>query len=395
VVRGKKKLFDKSRLFLLLILLILAGSGLFFFFQVRTDRITALLAGGESFAVHFMIRDGETLLYSEVFLYNPRTGKGAVVDIPGNVGTIITSLKRVDRIDVLFDPDNPAPYRKMMEKFLGLEIPFFCLFSLDELERFVDVLGGLEIFIANSIETDGRGNRVFLPSGNVLLDGSKTRAFLTYYDPEETELDRTGRAQKFLQGMMKKFGEEAQYLTHGDVMPFLRGSMETNLDGRALSALIRETVKLDVDRMVFQRVLGTMRTVDTQELLFPHFEGQLLRQTVQQIYEGLASTDVRGAGDMTVSLEILNGTKTTGLARRTREIFQSFGFDVVSFSNAEDQDLEKTVVLDRRGNPENAGKVAQVIRCNRVLTEIPENAAQVPVDVTVILGKDFDGRYCK
>jgi len=98
---------------------------------------------------------------------------------------------------------------------------------------------------------------------------------------------------------------------------------------------------------------------------------------------------------MTVSLEILNGTKTTGLARRTREIFQSFGFDVVSFSNAEDQDLEKTVVLDRRGNPENAGKVAQVIRCNRVLTEIPENAAQVPVDVTVILGKDFDGRYCK
>jgi anionic cell wall polymer biosynthesis LytR-Cps2A-Psr (LCP) family protein len=379
----------------MLIFVILVGSGLFFYFQVRTDRITAMLSEGESFSVHFMIGDADALLYSEVFLYNPRTGKGAVVDIPGNVGTIIESLKRVDRIDALFTPDNPAPYRKMIGNFVGLEVPFYCLFTLDDIERFVDVLGGVEVFIANSIETDARGNKVLLPSGNVLLDGSKTRIFLSYYDPEETELDRIGRAQKFLQGMLKKLGENAQYLTHDDVMPFLRGAVDTNLDGRALAALVREIVKLDVDRMVFQRVLGTIRTVDTQDLLFPHFEGQLLRQTVKQIYEGLASTDVRGAGDLAVSLEILNGTKTAGLARRTREIFQSFGFEVVSFSNAEEQDMEKTVVIDRRGNPETAGKVAQVIRCARIVTEIPEDAARAPADVTLVLGRDFDGRYCK
>lgn len=394
-MKGRNKIFDKGFSFLVLILMVLVGSGLFFYFQVRTDRITAMLSEGKSFAIHFMIREGDNLLFSEVFLYNPRTGKGAVVDIPGNAGTIIESLRRVDRIDTVFKAGNSSTYRAMIEKFVGLEVPFYCMFSLDEIEEFVDILGGVEVFIANSIETDSRGNKVLLPSGNVLLDGGKTRSFLSYIDPEETELDRIGRAQKFLQGMLKKMGEDAPFLTHAEVLPFLKDAVKTNLDGRAFRAFIREIVKLDVDRMIFQRVLGTIRTVDSQDLLFPHFEGKLLRQTVLQIYENLGSMESRASGELAASVEILNGTRTTGLARRTREIFQSFGYDVVSFSNSENQNVEKTVIIDRRGNPDAAARVAQVIRCANVLTEIPDAAETVPADVTIILGRDFDGRYCK
>jgi hypothetical protein len=269
------------------------------------------------------------------------------------------------------------------------------MFSLDEIERFVDILGGVEVFIPNSMETDSLGNRVLLPSGNVILDGSKARLFLAFVDPEETELDRIGRIQKFVQAMLKKMGENAEFLSRETVMPFLRSSMKTNLDSRAFLALCRESAKLDGDRIIFQRVLGNIRTVDTQDLLFPHFDGQLLRQTVRQISDSLGSTESRGFSEIAISLEIQNGTQTTGLARRTREIFQSFGFDVISFSNAEDQNVEKTRVIDRRGNPETASRVADIIRCSNIVTEIPDVPAIVMADVTVLLGKDFDGRYCK
>lgn len=392
---GKTKHFDKGLIFLSLIFFVLLGSGLFFYFQVRTDQVTALAARGESFSLHFMIRNEDTLLFSEVFLYNPRTGKGALVDVPGNVGTIIESLRRVDKIDTLFKPGNSQDYRNQVGRFIGLEVPFYILFSLDEVERFVDILGGIEVFIANSIEKDSQGNKVLLPSGNVLLDGRKVRSFLSFIDPDETDLDRIGRVQKFLQASLKKMGDEAPFLTHSDVLPFLRRSMKTNLDQRGLLSFIREIVKLDVDKMGFQRVLGTVRSVDNQDLLFPHFEGQLLRQTVKQIYENLSSTEAARTGDLAVTIEILNGTKNAGLARRTREIFQSFGFEVVSFGNSDDQNVEKTSVIDRKGNPEAAARVAQVIRCTKVLSEIKNSESGPPADITLILGRDFDGRYCK
>ncbi len=394
-MKGKFKILDKGFLLLLAIVVVIMASGLFLYFQIRTDRVTSQITKGENFGLHFMIRNGNDLLFSEVFFYNPRTGKGALVDIPGNLGSIIESIKRVDRIDILFKPQDTSSYRSIVEKLLAQQVSFYCLFSLDDVERFVDVLGGVEVFIANSIETDSKGNKVLLPSGNVHLDGGKVKAFLSFVDPEETEADRIGRIQKFIQGLLKRMGEEAAFLTQEDVFPFIWKAVKTDLDQRALQTFIKEMSKLDIDRMVFQRVLGTVRTVDNQNLLFPHFEGQLLKQTVKQIYGNLASTENLKSGDISSSVEILNGTKTAGLARRTREIFQSFGFEVISFSNAENTNVEKTKVIDRKGNPEVANKIAKIIRCTQVSSEAAPAGSASNADVTILLGKDFDGRYCK
>jgi anionic cell wall polymer biosynthesis LytR-Cps2A-Psr (LCP) family protein len=393
-MKNRAGFFTKSFVFLIVIVLFLTASGIFLYFQARTDIVTTLLSGEKNLTIQFMLRDEGALKFSQTFLYHPRTGKGALVDVPGNAGTIIETLNRVDRIDRVFESGKPDAYRRLVENLLGLEIPFYCVFSLEEIERFVDILGGVEVFIANSMETDSMGNKVLLPSGNVSLDGGKARLYLSYTDPEETEPDRIGRIQRFLQAMLKKMGETAAFLSHAGVSPFLRASVETNLDVRAFLSFCREIEKLDSDRLVFQRVLGNVRTVDNQELLFPHFEGQLLRQTIREITENLASSEVRSFTEMTVSVELQNGTQITGLARRTREIFQSFGFDVVSFSNAPET-AEKTLVIGRRGNPDAAARAADIIRCTNITVETQEEDSTSAADVTIILGKDFDGRYCK
>jgi anionic cell wall polymer biosynthesis LytR-Cps2A-Psr (LCP) family protein len=392
-VKGKSGFLNRGTVFLVVILLFSAGIGVFLYFQIRTDRITTLISEERPIAAAFMLEDGGSLRFCEVFLYNPRTSKGAVLDIPGNVGTLIESLNRMDRIDIVFRSDDPQDFRTLVEGFVGLPVPFYCMFSLDEIERFVDILGGVDVFIANSIETDSQGNTALLPSGNVILDGGKARLFLSFIDPEEPELDRIGRIQKFVQAMLKKMGESAAFLANENVAPFLRTALRTNLDTASFRAFCREIAKLDSDRIIFHRVLGNVRSVDNQELLFPHIEGQLFRDSVRQINANLASADSRAMSEIAVSIEILNGTETTGLARRTREVFQSFGFDVISFSNSEDKGVEKTRIIDRRGNPEAASRTADVIRCSNIVTEIADSPAAA--DVTVLLGKDFDGRYCK
>jgi anionic cell wall polymer biosynthesis LytR-Cps2A-Psr (LCP) family protein len=394
-VKAKAGFFNKGTLFLLIIVLFSAGTGVFLYFQIRTDSITTLIAEERTIAVQFILQDEGQLRFSEIFLYNPRTGKGAVIDIPGNMGTLIGSLNRYDRIDAVFDSENPGDFRSLVENFMGMNLPFYCIFSLDQIERFVDILGGVEIFVANSMENDSSGNRILLPSGNVMLDGGKARLYLSFVDPEETDLDRIGRIQKFVQAMLKKMGESAAFLSHESLTPFLKSALRTNLDNAAFRALCGEIVKLDVDRIIFQRILGNIRNVDNQQLLFPHLEGQLFRDSVRQINANLSSADARSIGEIALSVEIRNGTRTAGLARRTREVFQSFGFEVVSFSNAEQNDVEKTLVIDRRGNPEAAVRVADIIRCTNIVTEVSGSTESASADVTVILGGDFDGRYCK
>jgi hypothetical protein len=47
---------------------------------------------------------------TQLFLFYPSNGRGALLDVPGETGLIIKSLNRVDRIDVLYDKRRPKAY---------------------------------------------------------------------------------------------------------------------------------------------------------------------------------------------------------------------------------------------------------------------------------------------
>jgi hypothetical protein len=152
--------------------------------------------------------------------------------------------------------------------------------------------------------------------------------------------------------------------------------------------------KFDAERVILQRVQGISRQVDERELLFPHQDGDLLRSTVIQTLEANAKTEFVPPEELTITVEILNGTTTAGLAAKARAFLQSYDLDVLTPGNAESNSYDNTVVLDRKGKLEDAKKVADIMDCTRVYTQLDPGMDQA-VDVTVILGKDFDGRYVK
>ena len=128
----------------------------------------------------------------------------------------------------------------------------------------------------------------------------------------------------------------------------------------------------------------------------------MLQETVQQTLVSLKNKEVVSSEELNVTLELLNGTTRNGLAGRTSQVFKSFGYDVARVGNATTQDYEKTLVIDWTGDISAAQQVANVIQCKNVETrarEAVDAQAATPgvdvIDVTIILGKDFDGRYCK
>lgn len=392
MLRRKRK-WDKSLVVLGLIIAVVLASAAIGYLQLRTDLLSESLQKGRPLSFLFAVSGDQEYRFFEVLQYDPQTHRGAVLFLPGNVGLIIESLKKVDRLDVLYRYGSIGPLKDKVEQITGLQIPFYFELREQDVVSLVDLLGGLELFIPNPVESAVGERKVLLPSGSVVLDGDKIRDFIAYQDPLEPETDWVGRKQKFLQSLLKALGESDLVL---DASPFaaLRRLVSTNLGPRSLAALLRELAKLESEKLIFQRVLGSTRTVDGKELLFPHFDGQLLKEIVKQTGETIASAEPGAEEELIVALEILNGTSVAGLAKRAASVFQSFGYEIVALGNADNTEYLNTVVLDRKGRLEAAQKAAELIRCQRVYSRLAEGG-DLTIDVTLILGKDFDGRYCK
>ncbi len=402
--RGSMRKFSINRtmIFFILIIAVLGTAGVFIYLQVRTDQVAAALE--ENKTIKFMLVAGEEgkIEFSEVVLYQHDTGKCALIDIPLHTGMLLEDRNKIGPIRNVFDVDAPETYITHVEKLLNTDIDYYFYVDTNQLVHLVDLLEGLELFIPNPVEYQSEQGIVLLPSGSVTLDGEKAAVYATYQEPNERESERITRRQKFVQAIFKEMGEKTEYLNNEDVQNAVLRNLETDLSNRAVISLLQSFEHLDYDQVVFQRVLGNERQVDGMTLLFPYYEGNLIKETVQQTLVSLRNKEVVSTEELNVTIEILNGTNRNGLAGRTSQVYKSFGYDVARVGNAELQDYEKTLVVDWTGDISAAQQVANVIQCKNVESRTNE-AAEAPatapgvdvIDVTIILGKDFDGRYCK
>lgn len=377
-----------------LIVAVAAATGVYAFLQLRVDTLTEILKRKDPVCILFVVSEGGAPLFFEAFLYQAETHKGALIHLPPNIGSVIEPQNRMDGIGALYKPGAAAALRQKVDQILGVPVAFTMEIDGDDFQKTVDLLGGVELFIANPVNLKTGENWVLLPSGSVTLDGDKAWTYAYYRDPLESDLEAVGRMQNLMKAFLKGLGDNRAFLMQKTPFRVLRTLIRTDLSGRALAALLGELADLDAERMLTQRALGNTRTVDGKDLLFLHQEGNLLQEAVTQTIRTLSSADMELPEDLSVTVEVLNGTAVDGLGAKLKPVLQSFDFVVLPPSNADNDQYAATVVLDRKGKLDNAKRVADVIKCRNVYSS-PDTKTDQTVDVTVIIGKDFDGRYCK
>jgi len=91
-----------------------------------------------------------------------------------------------------------------------------------------------------------------------------------------------------------------------------------------------------------------------------------------------------------IKVEVLNGCKEPGIARKFARILRSKGFDVVNGdgANAENFGFLETIVVDRSGDMEKAWKVARILGTKNCIQQVIADRYRVE-EVTVVIGKDF------
>jgi anionic cell wall polymer biosynthesis LytR-Cps2A-Psr (LCP) family protein len=389
----KRISIDKSSVLLIVIVGLIAAMLVFVLVSLRSDAVDLAMKSDRILDIAVIIEKEGKPVSTQLFLFYPSNGRGALLDVPGETGLIIKKLNRVDRIDVLYDKRRPGAYVDEIAGLLATSVPYWIVLDEKDLASTVDLLEGLEIFVPTAVDFPGPP-RASLPSGALVLDGDKTSQFAFYKDPEENESDLIARRQKLFQSLVRRMGEKSDWLIRPDVFSTFKRSMRTNLSADSLRGLLTELSKIDADRLVLQKVTGIYREVDGKKLLFPHYDGELVQDIVKQTLNALANSGSTSPADKIFTIEILNGTPTKGLAKKAAEIFQSFGYDVLSVDNAEREDYDKTQVIGHFSNLDASKNISDVIRC-RSTSQQPLSAQDTAAaDFTIILGKDFNGRYC-
>ena len=398
---GKLKIRDEQKgvIFIALIFITAVVLSVIFAFSLKTNTVETSLKNNEIQRTIFVIEDSDSgALFSSVLIYNPQTTKAALVNLPGYTGAIYQSLGRVDRLDKVYSEAGIVAYKNEVEKLLGLKLPYYAILTLDGFIKFSDYLGGMRIFIAEPIDcVSENGERWLLPSGAVNLDGDKISTYLHYKLEDETEADEQDRYQNAMAAFITGLHDKKFQVFSKENVERYQNLIQTNLNKDEELSLFEAIADVDAESIIKQTITGSLRRVDGQQLFMPDNNGEFIKEAVKQTTNMLTSSDGTLTSRVYV-LEIQNGTTTQGLARNTAILFQNASYDVLSPVNAPRNDYEETVIIDHIGNMDVAKIVGEFIRCTNIREATPEEEAEsssldAGVDFTIILGKDFDGRY--
>ncbi|MDY6398268.1 MAG: LCP family protein [Treponema sp.] len=391
---------NKGAFLLLLIFLILISVTVGLALSLRVSTVDENLKTDRVIKTLVVMEDKKRVLFTDVFIYYPVSQRGALINILENTGAIFSSLGRVDSIESVYLEKGIDSYKAEIEKLVGQSIPFYINLNLTKFGELTDMLGGMKVFIPSPIDAkNDEGDRWLLPSGVVSLDGDKIQSYLNYERSDENEEDLIERRQNVILAFFAALSRNEKIIRDKNSFAEISKRMDSNLDDKEFHRLVSIISQVDSEHLTPQTITGSKRIVDGKTLLFPYYDGQLIKDVFKQVSNSLISLDNANV-NRTYVLEIQNGTTVQGLARNTMALLQSAGYDILTTGNADSNDYEKTVIINHIGNAEIAKSLGDFIHCSNIVEEsvsldADSTTAVSNVDFTIILGKDFDGRYVK
>jgi anionic cell wall polymer biosynthesis LytR-Cps2A-Psr (LCP) family protein len=388
----RKLEFDKSHLLLFFILGLVATAIVAGVILLKSESLSSQLKTDRPVNLLLVFEQDGKPASTQLLMFYPSKGKAALLDIPSNTAVILKTIKRMDRIDYTFKTEHPRNFITEVSSYLDIPLNGYLLFTENSLARLVDLLDGLSLFIPTMIIQEGPPV-IRLPGGAVNLDGDKVLQYLRYREENENESDLLARRQKLAVALIKALSGKSAYFEDKRSSALLGGILQSNFGPEAMRRLLKELTRLDADAILLQKITGMYRNVEGQPMFFPFYDGELVRDMLKQTLNAMSVAAAPSSGSRIYTVEILNGTSEKGLASRTAEVFESFGYEVVAVGNAEAADYRKTVIFDRYGDKDALSAIAGVIKCLN-FSEGSEYKGSIKADYTIVLGKDFNGRVC-
>jgi LCP family protein required for cell wall assembly len=393
--KRKKSDFDWVSILLILLAIGIVVGSIYFIFYFRESNVEQLLKSESILSSIIVENDGnktQTLLLS---FYNPKTNKQAAIVIPEKTRLKVEYEDKpsYDTIENIYFRGGIRILGETIERLTNTEFPFYVVYDLTDVEKLVDLLEGVEIIIPENMNYSNPEDRVFikLSKGQSTLDGAKTKQFLQYRYGDAGMSALVENHRIIVESLLDRTTDIEALLQNAKIMSTLTKGVDTNFSRRDVMLLVEEMYKMNSSKLLFYRMYGKNITLKNEEYITPVENGIWLQDRIATVKKYISDEGLAPFGDE-IKLEILNGSINPGQAQSLRNYFIQYGFNVVHYGNAMRNDYERTLVIDRIGRPSLAKRIADIINCKEVYTRIDKTLL---VDVTIILGNDFEGKYVR
>jgi len=329
--------------------------------------------------------------------------------VQGTDGTRINNLYHIGKNDL---NDEQLGLRMLLEKInevTGVEVHYFIKVDFEGFKEIVDALDGIDVKVPEALydteypRGENIGYEIFaVSSGMQHFDGEKA---LKYARSRKTtnDFDRSKRQQLILYAMKEK-AEKLGILGNSGKISSLYASLkkyvQTDLTLRELITLAKKGTQVQRD------AIATYSIHDD-----PTKCGGLLYSPARDLYGGASVlveatkgySDIHRMIDIVVnnpefhrqniSIQILNGTKSLGLAAESKILLSRLCASVIRFGNGQSKDVTKTTYYLKTSVPGNVIEVLQKLIPGTISSVPPQKYLDLPyaseAQIIIEIGSDY------
>ncbi|MGH3666421.1 MAG: LCP family protein, partial [Egibacteraceae bacterium] len=292
-------------------------------------------------------------------------GKGLVLFVP--VGTLVdVPGVGLDRLALAHQSGGAALVAASVENALGVEIGHVAAFDEPGLAALLQRTGGLDV-------------------GGEVLDGARLAEYMTARAAGESELATYPHQQQVWETLLEALGDrEVADAVTGDGF----GQLGTDAPPTAVQEVFFElaaAVAEDAVRFSFLPVEPFGEQDDGSATY------RLTSDGVEQLLAGPLAPSVPGGGATgVIKVQVLNGVGTSGIGQAVDVRLGSDGFRTVLTDNARDFDFAQTQILIYEDSERSQAAADRVRDRLGVGTILVSRQPQSLVDLTIVVGADFE-----
>lgn len=274
---------------------------------------------------------------------NPEGGRMTFLDVPSNIAWSTSGHQDGMLRDLLRD-EGPAALVDAVSDVTGVKIAHYVGVSSTGLAHLVDEVGGVEVDVRQVVD-DPRVSSVVIDPGVQTLDEQQALAFVSAFNYAQDA--RSVRAQNqadFMLALIQKFlsREGLSSLAATDT---LSNVIKTDLDYDGLQALAQAF--RNADPVTTAMLPGKEHLSSDKEYFYTSSDLPEVMELFSNGEDPQINVDTSGIDKSKVTMVVLNGSGTNGLAVQAADLLTAQGWTVSDTGNAESYVFDETLVVYR------------------------------------------------
>jgi LCP family protein required for cell wall assembly len=338
-----------------------------------------------------------------VVRYNKETHQIAMISIPRDTRVDIPGYGYMKMNAAVGKKEGAALAMKTVSNFLDIPIHHYVEVDFKGVEKIVNIMGGVKIDVPQNMKYIDPAQNLYIDikKGVQVLKGEQALHFLRYRSGyADQDLGRIKAQQEFAKAFIDKLTSPAMIPKAVNLINAMVENTNTNLQQNEIAAYIMDIGKIDTGNIKMYTVPGEGKFVSIVAY-FIHDQSKL-EETMTEMNEYIGSKANQTSQTIPntsepleqkvdevikddIKIEILNSTKTKGLASTLKLELQKKGYEIAKIGDTKDLTYSYSRVIDRRGNQKNLELVAKETGINIVDSDINPS---YDFDITIIIGND-------